>query len=186
MSAGSPQPLAYPRALFDETQRARQWWLWAIVIVVSIVPVILLLRTATRQPQIRPYLPLLLLPTAVPPLLLVLIRLRVTVGSTELLIRFFPIRRRIPIDEIATWEPVEYQPIREFGGWGIKWSMRDGTTAYTVHGTGGVRVTTTKGKKLLIGTQRPADLAAAIASAKGVAPSPPGAADSPGAIPSQV
>jgi hypothetical protein len=164
----SPRPLEYPRVLFDETQRARQWWLWALMIGVSLAPAGLLLRSAVRQPRAWPFLPLLLLPCALPVVLLVLIRLRVTVTSTELVIRYFPLRRRIPLHDIAAWEATEYKPIREFGGWGIKWSHHDSTTAYSMYGTGGVRVVTAKGKKLLIGTQRPAELAAAIASAKGV------------------
>jgi hypothetical protein len=153
--------------LFDETQRPGQWWLWALVTAACGVPVVIMLWPVSRQPQVWPQLTFVLLPASLPLVLLALVRLRVTVTSTEVVISLVPFRRRYPIDEVATWEPTDYRPIREFGGWGIRWSLRDSTTAYTMQGNRGVRIVTTKGKKLLIGSQRPEDLAAAIAAAKG-------------------
>jgi hypothetical protein len=93
--------------------------------------------------------------------------LRITVRSNELIVRLFPFwTTRVPVHEIASVEVATYQPIREFGGWGIRYSFRDSTTAYTIGGTRGVRIVTTRGRKLLVGTLDPEALAAAIDSVR--------------------
>ena len=65
-------------------------------------------------------------------------------------------------DEIETFESVEYHPIKEFGGWGVRWG-RNGSRALNVSGSLGVRLVNTEGRTFLIGSQRPDELAAAIA-----------------------
>jgi hypothetical protein len=109
----------------------------------------------------------LILATAIALTLLVALgNLTVTVTSQQLTVRYFlllaAIRRRIPIDEIVMVRAETYEPMREFLGWGVKWSQRDSTTAYSVSGNRGVRIQLRSGEKLLIGTNRADALAAAI------------------------
>ncbi|TEW77202.1 hypothetical protein E2488_04665 [Gramella jeungdoensis] len=48
-----------------------------------------------------------------------------------------------------------YNPISEFGGWGIKSSFRRDTgKAYTIKGSIGLQLKLKNGKKILIGTQK--------------------------------
>lgn len=62
--------------------------------------------------------------------------------------------------EITGVEARVYRPIREFGGWGIRgWG---GNRAYNMSGDQGVQLVLTNGQRLLIGTQRPQELEAAI------------------------
>lgn len=94
-------------------------------------------------------------------------RLTVVVTSQELYVRVFPLwSRRIPIDQIVEARAEDYRPIRDYGGWGIKWSLRDSSTCYTVAGTRGVRIVTRANKKYLVGSPDADALARAIESAR--------------------
>ena len=70
-------------------------------------------------------------------------------------------RRIVPIDSIRSVEVVTYRPIRDYGFWGIR-SGSDGERALIARGNRGVRLELLDGSKLLIGSQRPEVLAAAI------------------------
>jgi hypothetical protein len=62
-----------------------------------------------------------------------------------------------------------YRPIRDYGGWGIRYGR--GGKAYNVSGNRGVMLELSDGQKLLIGSQRPEELANAINLALGKKPS---------------
>lgn len=97
------------------------------------------------------------------PLLLLLARLDTEVREDGLHVRFLPFHRKPrhwPFDEIVLAEPRVYAPIREYGGWGIRYG-RDGM-AYNAHGNRGVQLVLRSGKRLLIGSQHPELLAQAI------------------------
>jgi hypothetical protein len=70
-------------------------------------------------------------------------------------------RRSVPIESIRSVEVVTYRPIAEFGFWGIR-SGRDGERALIARGNRGVRLELTDGSKVLIGSQKPELLAAAL------------------------
>jgi hypothetical protein len=81
-----------------------------------------------------------------------------------LYVRFFPFQMkfyRIPLEEMVSFKVREYRPIREYGGYGIKYSFRYGT-AYNVTGNIGVQFTFRKRRDFLLGTQRPDELMEAI------------------------
>jgi hypothetical protein len=99
-------------------------------------------------------------------LLLLVAGLDTEVRLDGLYVRFRPFtrRRRIGWREIVRAEACRYRPLREYGGWGIRFGPRG--KAYNVHGDRGVRLELTDGRRLLIGSQRPDELAAAIAAAQ--------------------
>jgi hypothetical protein len=69
--------------------------------------------------------------------------------------------RTIAPAQIARWEARTYRPIRDYGGWGVRFGPRG--RAYNVSGNRGVEITLANGKRVLVGSQRADDLAAAIA-----------------------
>ena len=84
-----------------------------------------------------------------------------------LYIKFFPIHlsyRKIRWEEIKNYQARTYNPIREFGGWGIRWSWSLKRKAYNVSGNRGVQLELSNGKQVLVGSQRPEELAQAIES----------------------
>ena len=89
------------------------------------------------------------------------LELTVTVFSDRVAIRFSPLfRKSIPLSDVRSCETRTYRPIREYGGWGIRRGRRG--WAYTVRGKRGVELTLADGRSLLLGSQRPEELAAAI------------------------
>jgi hypothetical protein len=86
----------------------------------------------------------------------------VTPGDLRVWFGWLPTyRRSVPIESIRSVEVVTYRPIAEFGFWGIR-SGRDGERALIARGNRGVRLELTDGSKLLIGSQKPELLAAAL------------------------
>lgn len=68
--------------------------------------------------------------------------------------------RRIPLGEIKSAKTITYDPVRDYGGYGIRTTRRG--TAYIAGGNRGVRLELAKGGTLLIGSERPEELASAI------------------------
>ncbi|WP_135306088.1 DUF6141 family protein [Haloarcula amylovorans] len=135
---------------FREVQRFRQWWLWLLLGIVSLVsfvsggPVGIVIAGSIV-------------------VFLWSLRLITEVRDDGLYIRFVPIHRsfrRVPWTDIESVESVSYRPLREYGGWGIRW--RSGAIAYNVSGSNGVFLTKRDDRGLLIGSQRADELAAAI------------------------
>jgi hypothetical protein len=70
-------------------------------------------------------------------------------------------RRIVSIGTIRSIDVVTYRPIADYGFWGIR-TGRDGERALIARGNRGVRLELTDGTRLLIGSQRPEVLAAAM------------------------
>jgi len=95
--------------------------------------------------------------------------LRTEVRNDGLYLRFVPFHlssHRLPLADVAQVEAITYRPIMDYGGWGIRysWGSPGGTKgkAYNVFGNRGVRLTYCAGSHLVIGSQHPEELAAAI------------------------
>jgi hypothetical protein len=70
--------------------------------------------------------------------------------------------RRIPLGEVKSARVVTYDPARDYGGYGIRTTPRG--KAYIACGHRGVRIELAKGGVILIGSERPEELVAAINS----------------------
>lgn len=89
------------------------------------------------------------------------LKLVTEIHTDSVTIRFAPMRKKtIPLDQIAGVEIREFRPIRDFGGWGIR--AAKGVRAYLVSGSRGVQLSIPDGKNLLIGSQQPEELEAAL------------------------
>ena len=90
-------------------------------------------------------------------------RLDVEVWRDRVIVAFGPlraIRRSVPYEEIEEIEAVTYRPIRDFGGWGIR--FRPGRTAWTVRGNKAVRLRLDSGRDFYVGSRFPHRLAERI------------------------
>jgi hypothetical protein len=82
-----------------------------------------------------------------------------------LYVRYSPFHRsfrQIPLQGIRSCRAVTYRPILDYGGWGIRVGYR--RKAYNVSGNRGVEIEYEDGKKLLVGSKKPDQLAGAIES----------------------
>ena len=96
------------------------------------------------------------------PAFLLAARLVTEVSPRGLRLRFPPfVTREIPFARMRRVQPRTYRPLREYGGWGIRWGP-GGKRAYNVSGKGGVEVELIDGRTVMVGSQRPEELAAAL------------------------
>jgi hypothetical protein len=97
-----------------------------------------------------------------------LLQMTTEVTPTEIRIWFgwVPIYRRVvPITGIVRYRVVQYRPILDYGGWGIR-AGRDGERVLNARGNRGVRLELADGSSLLIGSQRPEELAETLERAR--------------------
>lgn len=73
-------------------------------------------------------------------------------------------RARIPTAEIRSAMPVTYNPVSEYRGYGVRKGPRG--LAYIAHGDQAVQLELRDGRKMLIGSQRPRELADRIRSTR--------------------
>ena len=104
------------------------------------------------------------------PLLLAVYLLQMTTEVTPTEVRVWygwvPVyRRAVAISNVKSHAVVQYRPIADHGGWGIR-AGRDGERVLTARGNRGVRLELADGTKLLIGSQRPEELAETIERAR--------------------
>jgi hypothetical protein len=93
--------------------------------------------------------------------------MRTTLLPDELQIRFGRRTRfRIPLKNVVRAYPRTYHPIREYGGWGIRYAP-DRSRAFNMRGDSGVQLVLRSGQRVLIGSQNPDELAAAVCKAAG-------------------
>ena len=154
---------------FYEAQRMRHWWLWAILAIVaglawwSFVQQIVLKQPFGDKPGPDWMIWLItVLCGVIVPVAFLLARLETTVDHTGLRLRYVPFRnRKIDASQIFSHTVVDYRPLREWGGWGIRFGFGRGW-AYTAYGSRGVQLVLADRKRLLVGSQQPEALAAAL------------------------
>jgi len=95
------------------------------------------------------------------------VKLVVTLDPENMYIHFWPfVNRTIPIDDIVSFEAKTYMPILDYGGWGMRYSLKEKHWAYNVSGNRGVFLEFRDGKKLLIGSLYPSKLVIALSKLK--------------------
>jgi hypothetical protein len=96
------------------------------------------------------------------PVLVYTTKLITAVKKESVFIRFVPFTsKEIPYSQIDHVEARTYKPIKEFGGWGIRWGSGN-RKAYNISGDTGVELILKNGKSILIGSQREEELAFSI------------------------
>jgi len=95
-------------------------------------------------------------------------RLITEVRKDGLYLKYIPFHRkflRLDWNEIKSFKACQYRPLRDYGGWGIRYGR--GGKAYNVRGSRGVFFQLANGKTLLVGSQEAEKLAAEIRKASG-------------------
>jgi len=157
--------------VFREVQRFALW-LRAAIVAGALAMVALcwfvLAETASQQGAAQVFVVIfcvalmVILPVGIAVFFLML-KLETEVRRDGLYIRFFPIHiryRRFTRADIVRHFACSYRPIRDYGGWGIRFGPQG--KAYNVSGNRGVQLVFRDGKRLLIGSQKADELAEAI------------------------
>ncbi|HNX80485.1 MAG TPA: hypothetical protein PKJ24_11385 [Prolixibacteraceae bacterium] len=159
------------KTLFKEEQRFGQWWLWLLLIAcfgVSVVPlwygyfdqVTTGIPWGDHPASNASLLVIAILVTLLMVGILVLFNfstLYLEVRENGVYFRFPPFFRRWKVirrEEIGSYTVGKYNPIGEYGGYGVRTSYGRHGKAYNVSGNLGMRLTLRNGKVVMIGTQR--------------------------------
>jgi len=166
------------RDLYVAYEESTPWPVWAAALVWAgfLVPAVLLGREALdRLGGGDPGGALLhgagaaalLLGPVVTRLLLGRLQVRVTRTSLLLVFGYLPfVQRLVPFEDIRRMEAVRYSPLRDFGGWGIRWGG-PGRKAWTMRGDRALRLTLRDGSELYVGSDDPERLLERVRSAGG-------------------
>lgn len=148
--------------VFKEEQRFTQLWLIVVIIFSSLVPIYVVIKEYMNNENsfsignMLSIIILILLPLGI----VFLFKLTIRIDENGIHYQFFPFHltfRKIGWNEISKAFVRTYDPIGEYGGWGIKggffWNKSKGT-AVNISGDLGIQLELKNGKKLLIGTQK--------------------------------
>ncbi len=152
--------------IFREVQKMNQLWVWIVVAI----PVVITWYGAYQQLLLRkPFgnnpapdwimILLFIVFGVLFPVFFRSIKLVTEVRKDGLYVRFYPLHfsfKSIPFDTIQSYEVKTYNPLRDYGGWGIRYGSKG--KAYTIEGNRGVVfefLERGKVKKLMIGSQSP-------------------------------
>ncbi len=168
MSLAPNEPTVY----FREEQHLRQPWVWALVLIPAIGTVLAVLAKPTPTSLVGfglLILPLLIL--LVIGIWLFTMDLETTVRADAIVVRFHELwpTRVIRYEDISRYEARAYRPLIDYGGWGVRFGLVG--MAFNVSGNHGVVFHFNDGRRLMVGSQRPGELAAAVAKAMEARPS---------------
>ena len=148
--------------VFKEEQRFTQTWLIALLAISICIPILIILKEYLEQSSsfnTKQFLKMLLA-IIVSFSLIFFFKLKTRIDEIGIHYQFLPFHFKT---RIKKWEELKivyvrkYQPITEYGGWGLKggslWNKKNGI-AYNVSGNIGIQLELKNGKKLLIGTQK--------------------------------
>lgn len=145
---------------FIENQRFSQWWLWLLLMVVISNLVREFLNGTAEEKDALFFSALTLTLTSV---LFGIMKLETTIDSEGIAVRFFPFhlkKKQFYWDQLENCYLRSYNPILEYGGWGIRKTFSGKGTAYNVKGKVGLQLVFQNGDRLLIGTQKAPELQA--------------------------
>jgi hypothetical protein len=155
--------------LFSETQKFRQWWLWLIILGTNVIIILVLGGILKSDADIKDMSGTeLFLVTLVGPvvsiLFLIIPKLETRIQEDGIYVRFFPFHlsfRHYSWTDISKAYVRKYSPLREYGGWGIRFGFGNGK-AFNVRGNNGLQIEFNNKRKLLIGTNKPEELEAVL------------------------
>jgi hypothetical protein len=153
----------HPTILFTEKQKMNQWWIWFILLALNTLFVYGIIQQVFMgipfgdKPMNNMFLILVFLFVLVLTIFILLIRLETIIDQEGISVRLFPMHlsfKKFLWTDIEQAYLREYAPLKEFGGWGIKYSLSNYGTAYTSSGNQGLQLVLKDKRQFLIGTQK--------------------------------
>ncbi|MHA8071126.1 hypothetical protein V7S77_04330 [Aquirufa ecclesiirivi] len=156
------------KKLFSETQKFNQWWIWVILIGFCAY----FLWGAYKQlfqgiafgnnPMSSEGLLITSFIFAAILLFFLNVKLETYIQSNGVYVRFFPFHfsfKYYSFEEMNKVYVRKYAPHWEYGGWGLRYGMFGRGKAFNVSGNQGLQLEFKDGSNLLIGTQKPIEIA---------------------------
>jgi len=149
------------KPLFKETQRFTQWWLWLLLIGISVVPTTGIYKQLIIGEEYgsKSMSNVGLIVFSIFIYLLIaffyFLQLKTKITSEEISFTFFPLTsKKVKWEDISEVKIVNYGFV---GGWGIRLWTPFGTV-YNTKGKIGLAIEMKNGSKFLIGTQKETEL----------------------------
>ena len=151
--------------VFKETQRFTQSWLLIVVGGVTVFGFYTIFKeyykvkdTASNDELFSLAFPVIILILVV--LLFIFIKLETKIDETGIYYQFFPFHlrlKKISWNELEDIQVRKYNPVMEYGGWGIRGLSRKGRRgmAFNISGNMGIQLILKDGGRLLLGTKIP-------------------------------
>jgi uncharacterized membrane protein (DUF485 family) len=156
--------------LFRERQRLPNWALVVIIVLGVGLPLYIafqqlwLGRPVGDKPMSNRGVAVLVPCIILPALALARLNLDTRLYRDRLRVRLFPFADdNFPLSRIVRWEVRNYSAIKEFMGWGVRYGS--GGIGYTMKGNHGLQLILDDGSRVLVGSQRPKDIASALTTA---------------------
>jgi hypothetical protein len=146
---------------FIEIQKIKQIWVIVLMLLVNALAIYHFTFNSTVFVAIAPIIIVVLVN-----LLLFFFQLKTKINEKGVSYQLYPFHLKEKIfiwDEIAEANIRKYSPILEYGGWGYRYSFNNGK-AFNISGNMGLQLVLKNGKKILIGTNKPEELAAFLES----------------------
>ena len=150
---------------FKEEQKFNQWWLWLILILMGILPLIGIYKQLILGEKLgdNPMSDISLLIFSIIMFSLVglflIMKLKTSIDKNGINMYFFPfIKKSVDWQQIKNVKVVNYGFV---GGWGIRLWTKYGTV-YNIRGNKGLEIVLKSGKKFIIGTQKETELSTII------------------------
>lgn len=136
---------------FKETQKLRIWWVWLILLGTNAMNILNIVHQKSFEGVLLPTIIL-----TVVTMLIFLMKIETRIDHEGVHYQMFPFHfsnRTILWKHIKNIYVREYQPIRNYGGWGLRGLPKN--KAITLYGTNGIQIELENGNKILVGTQLP-------------------------------
>ena len=160
------------QVFFKEIQTVKSWWIWGLVLILVVVFLFGMIQQLIfkkpwgNNPMSDAGLLIVGLIVVIGlPLFVSLIRLETIVHNQGVDYRYSPFHlryQRLPKDRLVSYQIIHYRPLRDYGGWGIRYGKYG--KAYTLSGDIGVQLVTIDQKKILLGTYKPENMKKALDS----------------------
>lgn len=137
---------------FTETQRFPDWLRYGLLLLNAVIIYILFQTEGLSTPIFI----ILLLSIIIPGTIFQWTQ-KTEIDSSNIKLTIKPfVNKQISFSDLESWSVRTYKPIKEYGGWGIRFG-RNGS-AYNIRGNKGLQLVLKNGKKILIGTQKDSEL----------------------------
>jgi hypothetical protein len=152
---------------YVEVQKFNQQWINIILYIVLIADFLLtLFFLMKKQIVFISFVPLIA--ALIIFILFRIMRLTVSIDANKIEYAFKPFHIRNQIitkQEIESAQVIKYEPISQYGGWGIRYSFKNGK-AFTTSGYYGLQLKLKSGKCILLGTQQPDKLSSFLTACR--------------------
>lgn len=140
------------KTIFEEKQRFNQWAIW---LGIAIIASIMIYQLLTQDEMYKSFFSFITLLIVV--LLILSINLKTRIDEHGIHVKMFPFHLSTVSylwSDLYSAEVTQYSPIGDYGGWGVRLSLRGKGKAFNVRGNIGIKIQTADGKTRMIGTQK--------------------------------